>query len=83
MNSDWPYRGDPTAHKQRMNEDVRRGLERSEAHERIPFVCECGRHDCFRTLWLEGIAYDSLRGDDRAKALVCDRCADVVPAVAV
>ena len=70
----WPFRGDPSEHKRQVNEHARHGFPRVDPNEQIPFLCECERADCFRTVWINGVGYDRLRAAT-AGALLSDGCA--------
>ncbi len=74
----WSLRPDPSEHKRQVNEHMRHALRRLDPNEQIPFFCECEREDCFRTVWLIGVAYDGrLRSADTARTLISEHCADV------
>lgn len=65
----WPSRDAPASRKRQANEFMRDGLRRYDPNEPIPFFCECPHPDCFRIVWLNGVAYDRLRAAPQAHAL--------------
>jgi hypothetical protein len=40
---------------------MRKGRRKRDPEELAPFFCECGRADCFASVWLTGPPYDRLR----------------------
>jgi hypothetical protein len=40
---------------------MRESLRLLDANEKIPFLCECNRRECYATVWLLGVDFDRIR----------------------
>jgi hypothetical protein len=68
----WPFGDYAQARKRTANDYIREALHLVEPKKPIAFFCECDRSDCFAPVWLQGQAYDELRGQPGGRVLAAE-----------